>query len=175
MAKELLETIAYENGLEYIETVTGGNNGYPSGIRGGIIGFETFDEADELAKKHGLSLCVFHKRDGWQMYERAEQPYQPLIITSEDYGDDYNQYGVDDIDDFFESQVSPMLEDFDNFEDLQKFIDNSKEIYDELLTIDETQWVITCQGKYYETVDKEAIQWGHDTHTWVIGIMEGEA
>ena len=67
MSKELLETIAYENGLEYIETTTG-MNGYPQHIRGAIIGFYTFDEAKKLSKEHGLRITTFFKSDGWQMY-----------------------------------------------------------------------------------------------------------
>jgi len=68
-----------------------------------------------------------------------------------------------------------MLGDFDNFEDLQKFIDNSKEIYDELQSIDETQLVITYMGRYYETIDRKMMQWSNDSKTWVIGVMEDEA
>ena len=172
---ELLETIAYENSLEYIET-TIGMNGYPKSIRGAIIGFETFEEAEKLAKEYGLVIRTFFKRDGWQLYERnSSTTYEPLEIGCDDYGDDYHQYTADDCEDFFEEQVKPMLGDFDNFEDLQKFIDNSKEIYDELQSIDETQLVITYMGRYYETIDRKMMQWSNDSKTWVIGVMADEA
>jgi len=82
---ELLETIAYENSLEYIET-TVGMNGYPKCIRGAIIGFETFEEAEKLAKEHGLCIRTFFKRDGWQLYQRdSNTTWGPLEIGCDDY------------------------------------------------------------------------------------------
>lgn len=172
MCKILLEELAYNNGLEFIETVRGGNNGYPSGIRGGIVGFNTFEEADDFAKEHGLSLYTFHKRDGWHMYERAGNPYGPMAITSGDYGDDYNHLGVERLEDFFESEVRPLLDCCESLDDLKKVLEETEEVYEKLQEIDETQWVITCQGRYYETIDKEPVEWSHDTHTWVIGVAE---
>lgn len=167
-----LQSIAYENGLEYIESVSGGNNGYPSGIEGGIIGFVSFDEAKEFARKYDLWMCTFHKRDGWQMYEREGQPYEPLKVTASDYGCDYDQFDSDDYEDFFEEQVRPMMDCCENFDSLQNVIDNCKEIYEELGTIDDTQLVITCCGRYYETIDKESMEWSNDGHKWIIGVSK---
>lgn len=171
MSKELLENIAYENGLEYIETTTG-QNGYPSCIRGAVIGFETFEEAEKIAKEHGLRITTFFKRAGWQLYQRnGDTTYEPLKITSRDYGDDYSQYTSDDVEDFFEEQVAPFLGEFDNFEDLQSFIDGRKKIYEELSVIDETQLVIECMGQYHETIDRKLMEWSNDGKTWVIGVI----
>lgn len=171
MEKDLLETIAYENSLEYIETTTG-MNGYPQCIRGAIIGFETFEEAEKIAKEHGLRITTFFKRDGWQLYGRnGNTTWEPLKITSSDYGDDCNHYDSDDAENFFEEHVAPMLGEFNNFDDLQEFIDGHKEIYEELQSIDETQLVITYMGHYHETIDKESMQWNNDSKTWVIGVM----
>lgn len=171
MSKELLETIAYENGLEYIETTTG-QNGYPLCIRGAVIGFETFEEAEKIAKEHGLRITTFFKRAGWQLYQRnGDTTYEPLKITSRDYGDDYSQYTSDDVEDFFEEQVAPFLGEFDNFEDLQSFIDGRKKIYEELQSIDETQLVIEYMGHHYETIDKKLMEWSNDGKTWVIGVI----
>lgn len=167
-----LQSIAYENGLEYIESVTGGNNGYPSGIRGGIIGFSSFDEAKEFARKYDLDMCTFHKRDGWNLFERDGQPYEAMQITASDYGDDYNQFDSDDYEDFFEEEVRSMLDCCEDFDSLQNVLDNCKEIYEELGTIDETQLVITYCGRYYETIDKESMKWSHDSHKWIIGVTE---
>lgn len=172
MSRELLENIAYEKGLEYIETTTG-MNGYPQCIRGAIIGFDTFEEAEAVAQENGLRITTFFKRDGWHLYERNNNTaWEPLKITSYDYGDDYNHYDSDDVENFFEEYVAPMLGEFDNFDDLQNFIDEYKRIYEELLSIDETQLVITCMGRYHETIDKKSMSWSNDSKTWVIGVME---
>ena len=167
-----LEELACRNGLEFIETVRGGNNGYTSGIRDGIVGFATFEEAEKFAKEHDLFLCTFHKRDGWHMYERAGEPYGPISVTSNDYGDDYDHFGVERLEDFFDTEVKPMLDSCESFEDLEKVISMAREVYDELQMADESQWVITCHGRYYETVEKETVKWSHDTHTWEIGVVE---
>ena len=172
MSRELLENIACEKGLVYIETTTG-KNGYPQQLRGAVIGFETFGEAEEVARLHGLRITTFFKRDGCNLYERNNSTtWEPLKITSCDYGDDYSHHDSGDVENFFEEYVSPMLGEFDNFEDLQKFIDEYKKIYEELQSIDETQLVITCMGRYYETIDKESMSWSHDGKTWVIGVIE---
>lgn len=52
-----LREIAENNGLTYAES-TSGTNGYPSNIKGIIIGFDNFKDAEELAEKHGLSMIV---------------------------------------------------------------------------------------------------------------------
>ena len=172
MSVELLETIAYEKGLEYIETTTG-MNGYPQCIRGAIIGFETFEEAKELAREHGLRITTFFKRDGWQLYQRdSNTTYEPLKITSYDYGDDYSHYGEDIRDSFFEEEVQPFLSDFEDFDSLKEFIEEKEKVYDELGAIDDSQWVITYRGGYYETIDKELMSWSNDGKTWVIGVIK---
>lgn len=175
MSKDSLESIAYENGLEYIETTTG-MNGYPQCIRGAIIGFETFEEAEKLAKEHGLCIRTFFKRDGWQLYQRDRNTtWEPLKITASDYGDDYSQLSVHDAEDFFENEVKPFLEDMGSFDDLKTFISRKEELFEKLEDIDGGQIVITHCGDYYETIDRELMEWSNDSKTWVIGIMEDEA
>lgn len=173
-SKELLQIIAYENGLEYIET-TVTLNGYPKFIRGAVIGFQTFEEADKLAKEHGLCIRTFFKRDGWQLYTRNNNTtLEPLKIKCEDYGDDYQFFSADDGERFFADEVKPFLENMENFEDLKKFIKEKEEILDKIGILGDTEWVVTQSGRYYETIDKELMSWNNDGKTWVIGIMAEE-
>lgn len=53
-----IKEIAYEHGLEIIETTTG-RNGYPQELKHAIIGFSTFREAEELAERYGLKITSF--------------------------------------------------------------------------------------------------------------------
>ena len=169
-AKELLETIAYENGLEYVTTCENGNNGYPSNLMGAIIGLESIEDARDLANKYDLDIIYLHKRDGWCMYERIDYVTEPIKPKVDWYGDDYNFYTSDDAEDFFENEVAPFLGEFDNFESLQDFVDMMKEVSEKLDAIDETQIVVTYRGRYYDTIDKECMKWSYDTHTFVIGL-----
>jgi len=170
--KELLEIIAYENGLEYIETTTG-TNGYPQNICGAIIGFGTFEEAEKLARTHGLTIRTFFKRNGWDLYQRNNNTtYRALHITASDYGDDYSQFETSDRRHFFENEVKPFLDDMESLDDLRKFINQKEKIFEKLEDIDDGQIVITYCGNYYETIDRELMEWSDDSKTWVIGIME---
>lgn len=165
---ELLENVAYE----YITTVAGGNNGYPIGIRGAIIGFESWKQAEEFANENGLTLVSLHKCDGWQMYERGNKMWEPFKPSASWYGDDYTQFSADDYEDFYDSEVKPFLCDFDDFETLQSFVEKQKVVYEELSKIDESKLVITFFGDYYDTIDKESMEWNHDTHRYIIGAVK---
>lgn len=166
----LLRELADNNGLQFIET-TSGNNGYPQDLKPALIGFNDYEEAEEFAQEHGLQTYIFHKRDGWQLWQRSKPAYEPMTITSDDYGDDYNMFTHDELDDYFGNEVKPRLDDFDNMEELKKFLNNQEEIMDELDRCNENEAVITYCGDYYDTVKVKSIEWSHDTHHYVIGVM----
>lgn len=173
MNKELLETIAYENSLEYIETTTG-MNGYPQHLRGAIIGFNTFAEAEAIAQEHGLRITTFFKRDGWHLYQRdGNTTYEPLKITSYDYGDDYKHF-TNEIpqEDFIEEELLPNLA-ATTFGDIITITNRYEELFDKIVEAEDDELVIaTTFGEYVETIKKELMSWSNDSKTWVIGVME---
>lgn len=80
-SKDSLEFIAYENGLELIET-TSERNGYPANLKYAIIGFNSFEEAEKIAKDNNLSIEIFTKNDGWQLYYRTgNRVHEPLRMA----------------------------------------------------------------------------------------------
>lgn len=166
----LLRELADNNALQFIET-TSATNGYPQDLKPALIGFNDYEEAEEFAQEHGLQTYIFHKRDGWQLWQRSKPAYEPMTITSDDYGDDYNMFTNDELDDYFGNEVKPRLDDFDNMEELKKFLNNQEEIMDELDRCNENEAVITYCGDYYDTVKVKSIEWSHDTHNYVIGVM----
>lgn len=173
MARELLETIAYEKGLEYIETTTG-MNGYPQHIRGAIIGFDTFEEAETVAKEYGLRITTFFKCDGWQLYQRERNTtWEALKITSYDYGDDYKHF-TNEIsqEDFIEEELLPNLA-ATTFGDIQIITNRYEKLFDKIVEAEDDELVIADTfGEYVETIKKELMSWSHDSKTWVIGVME---
>ena len=175
MNKELLETIAYENSLEYIETTTG-MNGYPQHLRGAIIGFNTFAEAEAIAQEHGLCITTFFKRDGWHFYQRdGGTTYEPLKISSYDYGDDYKHF-TNEIpqEDFIEEELLPNLA-ATTFGDIITITNRYEELFDKIVEAEDDELVIaTTFGEYVETIKKELMSWSHDSKTWVIGVMEDD-
>src|SRR5574344_1968453 len=100
--KELsLREISDIEGLKYVET-TSGMNGYPENIQDAIVGFDNWEQMEEIAEKYSLSPINLHKRDGWRLYERMGMATEPFENSSDDYGDDY--FEEDDAE-FYQKQI----------------------------------------------------------------------
>ena len=93
---------------------------------------------------------------------------------SEDYGDDYSEFdgGSMDEETFLQDEVLERISDFNNFEDLQSFINSKKEVFEEIEKAEVHQKVITYMGDYYETINKESMYFIHDTRNYVIGLID---
>lgn len=167
-----LREIAENNGLTYAES-TSGTNGYPSNIKGIIIGFEYFQDAEELAEKHGLIIEFFTKKDGWELWERTNnQAHEPMKNSSDDYGDNYSQLEKMNEKVFYESEIKHSIENFDNLEDLQNFLSKKQELFEEIEKMEVDEVVITYQGDFYETIKKESMYFTHDTNHVTIGLID---
>ena len=167
-----LREIADNNGLTYAESTNGGN-GYPSNIKGIIIGFDNFEDAEKLAEEHNLTIEFFKKKDGWQLWERTNnQAHEPMKNSSDDYGDNYNQLEKMNEKVFFESEVKDSIENFDNLEDLQNFLSKKQELFEEIEKMEVDEIVITYQGDFYETIKKVSMYFAHDTKTTIIGLID---
>ena len=168
-----LQKIAERHGLELIET-TDKSNGYPSNLKGAIIGFENFKQAEEIAEKYNLEISCFEKKDGWHFYYRTgANMYQAFTNSSSDYGDNYSEIPKIDEEDFIENEVRWFLEDnLKSFEQIESFLSAKKEIWKEVDKMEEDEIVITYEGNYYETIKKESMYFYHDTKHFVIGVQE---
>lgn len=168
--QEFLSTLASDYGLNLIET-TSESNGYPIHLRYALIGFDTFQQAEEIAEHHELQIKTYQKKDGWKLWYRtgnnAHEPYQNSV---EDYGDNYNSFESKDTDEFYKEEVKPRLENFADFDSLKKFLKEQEEILDKIYLCDENELVITCLGTYYETIQKKSMSFYHDTHHYAIGL-----
>lgn len=166
-----INDIAYEHGLEVIETTTS-YYGYPKELKRAIIGFDTFEEAESLAERHDLKITKFFKKEGWQLWCRdGSRCFHPLRIRSEDYGDDYRHHHCSDDRTFFEDEVKPCLDNFDDLDSLEKFLRDKRKLLEEIESIDDSQLVISYMGRYCETIDMESMEWRHDGRTYTIGVM----
>jgi hypothetical protein len=164
--------IAEENNLEYTET-TSERNGYPSNIQGAIIGFDTFEQAEKIAKEENLSIMVLQKKEGQALwYRTGGTPLEAMSVSSDDYGDDYSTISCCTEEEFMSSEVNPFLEDgFESIDELQTFLSLKREVWQEVSVIDEDEAVVTHHGRYVETISKNTMYWSHDTKHWVIGLI----
>lgn len=170
--EDSLEYIAYKNGLELIET-TSKSNGYPANLKKAIIGFDTFEQAKKIAREYKLSIEIFTKRDGWQLYYRTgNSAYEPFRNSASTYCEDSCEFTREDIDTFYEEEVKPCLDQFDDFESLLEFVNRKQEILEKLKLIDDDEIVIVTQGYYYKTLPKISMGFHCDTETVVIGLIE---
>lgn len=138
-----------------------------------IIGFDSFEQADELAKKNGLSIEIFTKRDGWNLwYRTGDKAWEPFERSAEEYGDDYREFSEEDLEGFYENEVQPFVSDFADFASLRSFLDNKEKIYDKIEEADDDELVITSEGNYYDTIKKITMEYEYDTHHYAIGLID---
>lgn len=164
-------TIAEIENLQVIET-TSAMNGYPQSLKKALIGFQSFEEAERIASEYGLSIEIFTKRDGWQLYYRTNnRAYSAIEISAEDFGDDYRSFTASDYDDFYENEVQDMIGEFESFEDVESFLKSQKKIYEAIENLEDDEMVLTCQGKYYDTVKQYTMCHYYDTKTTIIGLI----
>lgn len=179
-----LNEIASNEGLQVSNTVERFNNGYPRGIKEVITGFFDWDQVEDFIKRYGGNAIMLHKKDGWQMYERCDEVNEPMEITAEMYGDDYDIIYKDTYDeeiDFITDFLLPRLDGADNMIEVAEIVNNATNIWDSIESIKERNAtipegvLIINDGKYgwreYDTIDVECIEWSHDTHKYEIGVI----
>ena len=171
MKKDLAE-IASENGLQLIET-TASRTGYPECLQKAIIGFDTFEQAEKLAKENGLSIEIFQQHDGWNLWYRTGcTAYDPFTRSAEDFGDDYSEFSKEDLEDFYENEVQPMVSDFESFDALRSFLDQKEKIKNEIEDAEDDEIVITYCGEYYDTIKERTMSYNYDSHSYAIGLID---
>lgn len=165
------DDIATENGLELIDT-TSAKNGYPQDLKRAIIGFDSFEQAEELAKENGLSIEIFEKRDGWDMWYRTGcQAHAPFERSAEDFGDDYREFSKKDLEGFYENEVQPMVADFEDFDTLRSYLGRMERIKDEIEYVEEGEIVITYCGEYFDTIVEHTMAYALDSKHFAIGLI----
>lgn len=169
-----LHDIADEYGLSYVETTTE-RSGYPSHIKGALIDFKNFQQAEEVAQKYGLTIKEFRKNDGWQLWYRCKgEMFEPFQRSIEDYGDNYTMWEVGDEEEFFDVYIRGQLTQCESLENAEDILKYGKEIYEKIQDLEEGQAVITSDGRYYETISKQSMRYYYDTHHYAIGVMEND-
>lgn len=174
-----LKEIANNEGLQVSETIEGGNNGYPSGFENVITGFFDWEQVEDFVKRYGGKPIMLHKKDGWQMWERCDTVCEPMEITAEMYGDNYNIIHKNDYADeqeFIREFMLPRLEDVSSIVTMAEIVDRAKDIWSSVESSKTTEGVVIYNdGEFgwieYDTIDLVCIEWSHDTHDYMIGVI----
>ena len=169
-----MREIAEEHNLELVE-VTQGRNGYPSNIKEGIIGFETFEQAEEIATEYDCVVVAFHRRDGWQLWENLGTRYEPFDNLADedvcrfDNAKDAVEFLLEDKDNYMDEYTNDCL----NIGEAE--YNNKLKKYDDEIAFINENWkegkvIVGSELLYMDVLDRYTMGYYDDTHHYVIGI-----
>lgn len=170
-----LEQIAYENGLEVIQT-TCEKYGYPRNLRYAILVDEDLDweDIEEVANQHNLEIIKLYRSEGQELWGRCGTAYELYDGTrNPEFNDDTRFFEGGDGDDFWEREQDTLAE-LLRESDRQEFIDlvdHYKDIADAADNLDASEFIAYTQYKY-DTYPKRTVSLVGDTQHWGIGLIE---
>lgn len=169
---EDLRNISEIYGLQVINT-TSARNGYPSHLQDAIIGFDNFEQAEEIARKEGLTLIWVDRRDGWQLWHRGKEAICPMNTEVEDYGDDYFFYeSVKEVIEDEKEVISALVEDEADYTKIDEAIERYGSLIEEAAKLKKGQVVVAHSGYYYDTIYTTDINWSHDTKHYTLAAID---
>lgn len=166
-----LTTLAQQFNLELIST-TDSQNGYPHNEMQAIIGFDNFEQVEELAEKNNLTVEIFSKRDGNDFWFRTDnKAYEAFERESADYGEGCETYTKEDVEKYYANEIEGMLSEFEDLDELSAFVDSHKAIYSALKNLKDGELLIVCNGEVCDTVQKTTMSYNNDSCTYAIGLI----
>jgi len=172
--QEIIDNYSLINPFKVIET-TSERNGYPSNLKKAIIGFDTFEDAKEIADIYGLSIQYFKKKDGWNLWYRTGNiAHNPMQNKAEDYGDNYREYNPEiysTIECLYEDDFKELIKSNDySFQELKELIKRIENLYENIFYCNDGQIVIS-DGYNHNIVDEYTMYWEYDTNHIAIGLI----
>lgn len=169
-----LATLAKQDNLELIST-TDSPNGYPGNEMQAIIGFDNYEQAEELAEKNNLSVEVFTKRNGNDFWFRTgNKAYEAFERESADYGEGCDTYTKEDVEDYYANEVEGMLSEFEDLDELSAFVDSHKAIYSALKNLKDGELLVVRDGEVCDTVQQTTMCYNNDSRMYAIGLINRE-
>lgn len=72
-----------------VASVTCSTNGCPQNVQLALVGFDNFEQAEEVANEYDLTIVRLYKRFGWEKWAVQGKARGPIDFFAEVYGDDY--------------------------------------------------------------------------------------
>lgn len=161
-----------------IKEITTGMNGYPQGLGDyAIIGFDTYQQAEDFANEHGCEVSLFKIRDGHQLWTNLGRKHEPLTDRDylEDLSDNYWQASKEMCIETFKNILADMLEKFEgDFSDIDTLIAGEKELLEAIENCSDDEIIITGSGfkfGHYDTCKKVMMQYHYDVTTYAVGVF----
>lgn len=172
MKTEILDR-AEELGLTIIETTSEGN-GYPRNLKKAIVGFESFEQAEEFAKENGGEVIELAKKAGQQLWGRRGRAWEPFDMRKV-YDDDpcYELYFCGDEERFTED-IKEQIAEMNDFALIPSFVETKAEIWDEFCTLGEDEFILVKNGEFEEVIEQKKMSYEYDGTYHQIGVIANE-
>jgi len=158
-----------------IKEVTHARNDYPQNLGDiFIIGFETFEEAQNFCDENGGEIGIGDIKNGGHFYHYRGRTYEPFTVS--DYliklGDNYNETNKQSEIDYLKSLLVEASENFEgNIDTVIEMLQNKQEVFNELADAEADETVIVGYGVYSETVKNSFMQFSEDVTSYAIGVF----
>ena len=160
------------NEFNLIET-TSEPNGYPRNLRKAIIGFENFEQVEELAEKHNLSIELFERRDGWDLWARRGMIHKPFDMANIYVEEGYDFYKNMSFEEFCEREdVHGQLKECADFDEMSAWLESYRDLFEEIESLKEGEILIKDNDGNTFVSKEYAMQYSYDTHNYTIGLID---
>lgn len=171
MTREKCYDLAEQLGLDIV-SVTESSNGYPKNVRLALIGFDNFDQAEDVANANDLTIVSLYKRDGWNIWAEQGAAWGPIKLGAEDYGEDYMSFDSSWDEDDLADDLRRAIDGIEDLDGIFAIVDFYKKIKEELDDISEDEQVIAhmYDSDTIEVIKKEVMSWHDDANSSTTAI-----
>lgn len=135
-----------------------------------ITGFSTFEEADELAEKNGMNVGLFSRKDGEDVWKFGTLLTEPVALSPEYVGYEYETNDVDDLLDDFNGFVDGL----ESFDDVEYFLSCYRAVERGVENLKEDEVVFyklsASSGMSYDIYCKHPTEWSYDCKNYCIAV-----
>lgn len=171
MTREKCYDLAEQLGLDIV-SVTSSANGYPQNVQLALIGFDNFDQAEDVANANDLTIVSLYKRDGWNLWAEQGAACGPIKLGAEDYGDDYMSFDSSCDEEDLTDDLRRAIDGIEELDDIFTIVDFYKKFKEEL---DDTSYDEQVIARMYdadtiEIIKKEVMSWHDDANSSTTAI-----
>ena len=115
-------------------------------------------------------------KDGWSLYESRGRKYEPICVTADDFGDDYNMYEKQkDFEYDCREHLRCMIDDEAALSEIQSILEQFEEVTKQFETLGDDEAIITIGLAFYKVVKVHTMEFYEDTHNWYVGVETNES